>query len=74
MKKTGFLISLMMIVFSHLVFAQNVGINSTGATPAASAMLDISSSNSGLLIPRVALTATKRSGPYNISCNQSAGI
>jgi hypothetical protein len=63
MKKTGFLISLMMIVFSHLVFAQNVGINSTGATPAASAMLDISSSNSGLLIPRVALTATNAAGP-----------
>ncbi|MEI6815155.1 MAG: hypothetical protein WCL14_00995 [Bacteroidota bacterium] len=37
--------------------AQNVGINSTGATPVASAMLDIVSSNSGLLIPRVSLSS-----------------
>src|SRR3989338_2285698 len=35
------------------VNAQNVGINGTGAAPAASAMLDISSTNSGLLIPRM---------------------
>lgn len=43
--------------------AQNVGINTTGAAPAASAMLDIVSTNSGLLIPRVALTATNAAGP-----------
>lgn len=35
--------------------AQNVGINSTGDQPDPSAMLDISSARSGLLIPRVAL-------------------
>jgi len=35
-----------------------VGINTTGNTPNASAMLDISSSNSGLLIPRVSLLST----------------
>ena len=35
--------------------AQNVGINSTGASPDGSAMLDVSSTNKGLLIPRVAL-------------------
>jgi hypothetical protein len=45
------------------LFAQNVGINSTGAAPAASAMLDVVSSNSGLLIPRVALTAVNATGP-----------
>lgn len=44
-------------------FSQNVGINSTGAAPAASAMLDIASSSSGLLIPRVALTAANTAGP-----------
>lgn len=43
--------------------AQNVGINATGATPDASAMLDIASTNTGLLIPRVALTATNAAGP-----------
>jgi hypothetical protein len=39
--------------------AQNVGIGT--ATP--SAKLDISSTNSGILIPRVALTATNAAGP-----------
>jgi hypothetical protein len=37
------------------VFGQNVGINSDGSLPNKSAMLDIKSSNKGLLIPRVSL-------------------
>lgn len=45
------------------VHAQNVGINATGANPDASAMLDVSSTNSGLLIPRVALTARNVAAP-----------
>lgn len=43
--------------------AQNVAINSSGAAPDASAMLDVASSGSGLLIPRVALTAANVAGP-----------
>ncbi|MBI4947258.1 MAG: tail fiber domain-containing protein [Bacteroidetes bacterium] len=46
--------------FAHLpicTFSQNVGINATGATPDVSAMLDVVSSNTGLLIPRVSLTS-----------------
>lgn len=43
--------------------AQNVGINSTGATPDATAGLDVSFTNKGLLIPRVVLTATNAEGP-----------
>ena len=43
--------------------AQNIGINSSGATPAASAMLDIASTDKGLLIPRVALTAANVATP-----------
>ncbi len=45
----------------HIVIvtnAQNVGINTTGATPSASAMLDISATNKGVLIPRVHLNST----------------
>lgn len=49
--------------------AQNVGINATGAAPAASAMLDIVSTSSGLLIPRVALTATNAVGPVAAPAN-----
>ena len=37
--------------------AQNIGINSTGASPNSSAALDIDMSNKGLLIPRVALAS-----------------
>src|SRR5215212_8158969 len=36
-------------------FSQNVGINNDGSSPHSSAMLDIKSTNKGLLIPRLAL-------------------
>ncbi len=39
-------------------FAQNVGINTTGADPDDSAILDVSSTNKGLLVPR--MTQTQR--------------
>lgn len=42
-----------LIFISTFSFAQNVGINATGAAPAASAMLDVSSTTSGILIPRM---------------------
>jgi hypothetical protein len=51
------------LLSSSLVSAQNVGINATGAAPDASAMLDVVSANRGLLVPRVALTATNAAGP-----------
>ena len=38
-------------------FAQNVGINASGAAPNASAMLDVNANNKGVLIPNVALTS-----------------
>jgi hypothetical protein len=43
--------------------SQNIGINLTGATPDTSAALDIDIANKGLLIPRVALTATNVAAP-----------
>jgi len=50
-----FLLSLFSISF---IFSQNVGINIDGSTPDASSMLEIKSTNKGLLIPRVTLTGT----------------
>lgn len=41
---------------SYIAFSQNIGINTTGATPADCSMLDVVSSTKGMLIPRVALT------------------
>lgn len=43
--------------------AQNVGINATGAAPTASAGLDVDFTNKGVLVPRVALTATNSASP-----------
>src|SRR4030095_6626325 len=46
-----------------IVKAQSVGINADGSAPNASAMLDVNSPTKGMLIPRVALTATNVAGP-----------
>ena len=49
-----FLLCFIVFGFGNLVaFGQNVGINSTGAAPNTKAMLDIASTTSGLLIPRM---------------------
>ncbi|MBA3664939.1 MAG: tail fiber domain-containing protein [Bacteroidetes bacterium] len=40
-------------LISSTVFSQNVAINATGAAPVASAMLDITSTTSGFLMPRM---------------------
>jgi hypothetical protein len=77
MKKIHFLVVLLFISFCP--YAQ-VSINTTGANPSSSAMLDISSSNKGLLIPRVALqsTADNTTIPYPATSllvyNTNAGI
>ncbi len=42
---------------SQSVFAQNIGINPTGALPNNSAMLDVSSTNKGVLYPNINLTS-----------------
>jgi len=42
-----------LLLLPLLLSAQTVGINSTGAIPVTSAMLDISANDKGLLIPRV---------------------
>lgn len=47
----------------NTVKAQSVGIGTT--TPNTSAMLDITSTNKGLLIPRIALTATNSPSPLS---------
>ena len=44
---------LLMVIVPLAASSQNIGINTTGALPDAKAMLDISSTTSGLLIPRM---------------------
>src|SRR5687767_4578827 len=66
MKKLIYL-SVVLITFSicdsSIVNAQGVGINPSGNTPDPSAMLDVSSSNKGLLVPR--MTTTERNAISN---------
>lgn len=50
-----FAVIIMTFVSFQLMNAQSVGINSTGNAPDASAMLDVSSTNSGILVPRMTL-------------------
>lgn len=53
MKKYYLLLLLALQTSAGYVLAQNVGINATGALPDPKAMLDIASTSSGLLIPRM---------------------
>jgi len=52
-----------LLFYSDLLRAQNVAINTTGAMPNASAALDISVPNKGILIPQIALTQTNSNAP-----------
>jgi hypothetical protein len=65
MKKTFILTSLFLcIVFTVLTAQDNVGIGTT--SPHSSALLDLTSTNKGLLIPRVVLLATtNNTSPIN---------
>lgn len=55
--KKYWIVFLVFFFSASMLRAQNAGINSDGSVPDASAMLDIKSSNKGLLIPRVSLTS-----------------
>lgn len=63
--KKSLLIFVLSILSFTILTAQNVAINATGAAPKASAGLDISFTDKGILIPRVELTATNQAGPIN---------
>lgn len=52
-------------IFPFAMFAQGVGINAEGNNPDGSAMLDVNSADSGLLIPRVQLIAKNQSAPIS---------
>jgi hypothetical protein len=50
--------TLILLIKTFTIIAQNVGINSTGAAPNGSAMLDVAANNKGVLIPQVVLTSS----------------
>ena len=55
--------TLIFAALSVSAFSQNVGINPSGATPNASAGLDVDFTNMGVLMPRVSLTQTALASP-----------
>lgn len=55
--KFQYIILLISCFFTHHLMAQNIGVNSTGATPNESAILDVSAADKGFLIPRLALNS-----------------
>ncbi|MES2285682.1 MAG: hypothetical protein V4547_08340 [Bacteroidota bacterium] len=62
------IITTLAVLIAFCTLAQNVGINSTGATPHASAVLDVDAApgnDKGLLIPRIALLATNNPLPIS---------
>lgn len=75
MKKNYVFSSVVMLSLAFLttpiLTAQNIGINASGAAPDAGAMLDISSTNKGLLIPRVNITNLNNIAPITGSATVS---
>jgi hypothetical protein len=51
------------ILMTISIYSQNIGISDVAITPDASSMLEVRSTNKGLLIPRVALTGTTSASP-----------
>jgi hypothetical protein len=66
------LLTALILALATYGYAQNVGVNTTGAAPNASAMLDVDATpggDKGLLIPRVALLATNNALPITAPAN-----
>lgn len=68
---SAIMLSIAFLSVSNTTQAQNIGINATGAAPDAGAMLDISSTNKGLLIPRVNITSLATIAPITGSATVS---
>src|SRR4051812_17497608 len=62
-KCTRVVLVAVVLFYSDFLHAQSVAINTTGAMANASAALDISFTNKGILIPQVALIQTTSSAP-----------
>ncbi len=63
MKNNTIIVVLLSISFSGL--AQNIGINTTGAVPNGSAMLDVVATDKGVLIPRINITDLNTAAPVS---------
>lgn len=69
MKK--YILLALIITNATLLFSQNVGINDDNSSPDPSAMLDVKSSNKGILVPRVQLDDVNTAAPVT---NPATGL
>jgi len=53
------------LITSNISFSQGVAVNTDGSNADASAMLDVSSSNKGMLVPRVSITDLNTAAPIS---------
>lgn len=67
-------ISLLFLVAHLIALTQNVGISETLITPHSSAILEVRSTNKGILIPRVALTQTTSASPVTSPEGEFTGV
>jgi hypothetical protein len=63
MRRIGRLVIIALLLLIHLSLTAQVAINTASASPHVSAMLDVTSNNRGLLIPRIALTSASNAAP-----------
>jgi len=69
MNNTKITFLIILAFFCKNYFAQSIGINSVGTLPNSSALLDVDAAptnDKGVLIPRIALTATNNNSPIGI--------
>jgi len=69
MKKLIFTIAIAVIATTNLTAQTGASINTTGTAADASAILDVSSTSQGMLVPRLALTATTDPSPITNPAN-----
>ena len=70
MKTRKFIFTVFLIIFfGEIIIAQNVGISETAITPDASSILEVKSTNKGILIPRVSLTGTSDNTSISSAAN-----
>lgn len=69
MKRKLFILIAAMSALNIISYGQNVAINTTGAVANASSILDISSSTTGILVPRLVLTARNVAAPVTTPSN-----
>lgn len=69
MKTSIIIVLLCLIPLFNFIQAQNIGVNTTGAIPDASSILDISSTDKGVLIPRVNIIDLATAAPITAPIN-----